>query len=226
MAPKLPAEFSVSLVNTDYDSLAVASFATRRFGIVEFLSYRPLYCLELYQIYKYARVTAVTIELKVVNTSTTIPIVVALGQCPYADSAGLTPDRAWETPGTKRQVVSVQGGLDRATVRRTFVAQDCYGQPYLDQKYWIDVSQSASASPIDQNEPIAYYVISDMAGSGPIACKVDFKTTFHIQFFDLRIPSSSLDKDNFDSDHVSVHTYKEHKMDERPPSQKPTRMGF
>jgi len=193
-ARPIPSEFSISLVNTDYDSFAnTGSYALRRFGIVEFLAYRPLYCLELYQIYKYARITAVQIELKVVNASSTTPLVLALGQCPYADSAGLTPDRAWETPGTRKQLVSVQGGMDRATIRKTFVGQNAYGQPYLDQKYWVDVSQSASTTPIDANEPIAYFMLSDYGGSGGVSARVESKITYHIQFFDLRIPSSSLE---------------------------------
>lgn len=195
----------MALVNTDYDSFTAATgFAQRRFGIVEFLAYRPLYCLELYQVWKYVRVTSVDIEFRVVNTSSTVPLVVSLGQCPFSDSGALTPDRAWETPGNVRRLVSVQGGMDRATVRKTFNAQDAYGQPYLDQKYWIDVSQSASTSPVDNNEPIAYYMISDSTGAGSFSCKIEWKITYHMQFFDLRIPSSSLSsnmaEESFDDD--------------------------
>jgi len=204
-APKIPNELSVSLVNTDFDSHSVASgFALRRFGIVEFLAYRPLYCLELYQIYKYCRVTAVTVQLKLVNTSATVPIVLALGQCPYADSAGLTPDRAWESIGTKRSIISVQGGMDRTTMSKTFVGQDCYGQPYLDQKYWVNASQSASTTPIDADEPIGYYMISDYSGQGAFSCKIEFKMTYHLQFFDLRIPSSSIHQQDDVADFQTV----------------------
>lgn len=193
-AKLIPNELSVALVNTDYDAFGPgASFVSRKFGIVEFLAYRPLYCLELYQIYKYARITAVDIEVRVCNQSLTGPIVVALGMCPNSDYAGLTPDRAWETPGTVRRFLSVQGGMDRGTVKKTFVGQDAYGQPYLDQKYWIDVSQSSSTTPVDTNEPIAYYMLSDSTGVSRLQCTVEFKITYHIQFFDLRIPSSSLE---------------------------------
>lgn len=196
-ARRIPNEFSVALVNTDYDAFPPSgSYVSRKFGIVEFLSYRPLYCLELYQIYKYARITAVDIELRVVNQSTNTPLIAALGMCPNSDAAGLVPDRAWETPGTVRKLMSVQGGIDKCVLRKTFVGQDAYGQPYLDQKFWIDASQSASTTPVDANEPVGFYMLSSNTGTGPGACTVEFKLTYHIQFFDLRIPSSSLAKTN------------------------------
>jgi len=218
MAKRIPNELSVSLVNTDYDTFGVqASFVTRKFGIVEFLSYRPLYCLELYQIYKYARITAVQIELRVVNQSTSSPLMVALGFCPNADHSALTSDRAWETPGTVRRLMSVQGGMDRGVLKKTFVGQNCFGQPYLDQKYWIDVTQSASTSPVDVLEPVAYYIASSATGGAVPPCTIEWKTTYHIQFFDLRIPSSSLsqhDEQSFAEDQLETHCPDSHYVKE------------
>jgi hypothetical protein len=194
-ANPIPSEFSVALCNTDYDYFATGtSYSIRRFGMVEFLSYRPLYCLELYQIYKYARITAVDFELRVNNTSTTIPLMAAIGFASYADVAGITPDRFWERPTTIRKNISVQGGLDRVVLRKTFVPQDCYGQPYLDQKFWVDVSQSASTTPLDANEPVVLYCLSGLDGGNMGTCYVDWRIRYHIQFFDLRTPSSSLEK--------------------------------
>lgn len=214
-AKPMPAEFSVALVNTDYDAFGPgASFVSRKFGIVEFLAYRPLYCLELYQIYKYARITAIEVELRVCNQSLTGPIVAALGMCANSDHASLTPDRAWETPGTVRRFLSVQGGMDRGSLRKTFVGQDAYGQPYLDQKYWIDVSQSASTTPVDTNEPVAYFILSDSTGVSRLQCTVEWKITYHIQFFNLRIPSSSLEakafENSFEEDEMEKQSERSH----------------
>lgn len=195
-AKRIPSELSVALVNTDYDNHDISpSFVARKFGIVEFLAFRPLYCLELYQIYKYARITAVEIELRVCNKSGSDPLMMALGMCPNSDFSGLTPDRAWETPGTKRRLLSTKGGMDKGVLKKTFVGQNAYGQPYLDQKFWVDVTQSASTTPIDANEPIAYYMLSSGSGGAVPSCLIEYKTTYHIQFFDLKIPSSSIQVD-------------------------------
>jgi hypothetical protein len=191
-ANPLPTELSVSLTNTDYDQFATpTSFSVRKFGMLEFLSYRPLYCLELYQIYKYARITAVDFELRVNNTSTTTPLMAAIGFVSNADVSGMTPDRFWERNSTVRKNISVQGGMDRAVLRKTFVPQECYGQPYLDQKFWVDVSQSASTTPIDANEPVILYALSGLDGGNMGTSYVDWRIRYHIQFFDLRTPSSS-----------------------------------
>jgi len=162
------------------------------FGLVEFLAYRPLYCLEFYAMYKYARITAVTLEVKVVNRSSTSPLIFAIGTAPYSEIATLSPDRFWEKSTTQRKQLSVLGGLDKGVLRKTFVAQDIMGQPYLDQKYWIDVTQSASTSPVDVNEPVLAYCLSDFTGTTGAVAYVNWKITYHIQFFDLKTPSSSL----------------------------------
>ncbi len=187
-------EWSVALNNTDYDSFTnPAAYVTRGFGLVEFLAYRPLYCLEFYAMYKYARITAVTLELRAVNRSTTVPFVIALGTVPYSELGSITPDRFWEKSTTVRKQVSVQGGLDKVVLRKTYVAQDIMGQPYLDQKYWIDVTQSASTTPVDTNAPVLAYMISDITGNtGGFTMTVNWKIVYHIQFFDLKTPTSSV----------------------------------
>jgi hypothetical protein len=116
----------------------------------------------------------------------------ALGFTAFADSGSITPDRFWEHPTTIRKNISVQGGLDRVVLRKTFNPQQCYGQPYLDQKFWVDVSQSASTTPIDSNEPVVQYMLSGLDGGNMGTCYIDWKIKYHIQFFDLRTPSSSL----------------------------------
>jgi hypothetical protein len=220
----MPTEFSVSLCNTDYDFFSTGtSYSIRKFGLVEFLAYRPLYCLELYQIYKYARITAVDFELRVNNTSTTIPLMAAIGFVSNADAAAMTPDRFWERPTTTRKNMSVQGGMDKVVLRKTFVPQDCYGQPYLDQKFWVDVSQSASTTPIDANEPVILYVLSGLDGGNMGSCYVDWKIRYHVQFFDLRTPSSSLEKMDIEFETLSqagqcIHSGQSKNPPLRPPS--------
>lgn len=194
-APTMSREWSVALCNTDYDNHTTppASYLSRVFGLVEFLSYRPLYALEFYAMYKYARVTAVTLEVKVANISTTKPLMIAIGTVPYSEASSITPDRFWEKSTTSRKQLSVQGGLDKCTLKKTFVAQTVMGQPYLDQKYWIDVTQSASTTPVDVNAPVLLYMISDLTGGGGFTAYVNWRITYHIQFFDLKTPSSSIE---------------------------------
>ncbi len=184
--------FTVSLKNQDYfgGATELTSELFQILGVVEFLGYRPLYALQLYEIYKYCRIMRVDVRAECINTGT-VGIQFAVGHIAYSDASGLTFDRFIEKPATTKKLVSPKGGMDRAVITKSLNSTMMLGS-VLDSKYWINVTQSASTTPIDTNEPVLVLGIDNYQSSSvPYAAQVNFTLTYHLQFFDLRTPSSS-----------------------------------
>lgn len=183
--------FTVSLKNQDY--FRAGSATTELFqvlGIVEFLGYRPLYALEMYAIYKYCRVMRVDVIAQCLNLGT-YPIRFGVGHIAYNDASGLTFDRFIEKPATAHKLISAKGGIDKAVITKTFNSTSMLGS-VLDSKYWVDVTQSASATPIDAKEPVLVIGMDGAEGSADTwTGSVNFTLTYHLQWFDLKTPSSS-----------------------------------
>lgn len=159
-------------------------------GIVEFLGSRPLYTTQMYAIYKYCRVTAVTLQATFVNTGA-VPVNMCIAVMPYSAASTATNVQMIEKPGSIRKFISQTGGLDRASIQRTASAQDWFGNPYFTKDYWIDNTQSSSSTPLDVNEPIFVLGVSDLAGAGLVTGQLTWKITFQCQFFDLQLPALS-----------------------------------
>lgn len=181
----------VSLTNTDYfQASSGTSELLQTLGLVEFLGYRPLYALEFYAIYKYARVIAVDVEIFGVNIGSN-PVEIAAGNVAYNDVSGLTMDRLKEKPGTTFKMLSPIGGMDRATIRKRFVASELLGV-VPGSKYWVDVTQSASSTPIDAREQVLVLALDNYQSSGTAySAQINWKLTYHIEWFDPKTPASS-----------------------------------
>lgn len=189
--PRLPTSYCVALTNTDYfQTSAASSELFQILGMTEFLGYRPLYALEMYAIYKYARILKVDVEAQGVNIGAN-PIRIAIGYASYADVSSLSFDRFIEKAGTKVITISPQGGMDRATLRTSFNTSNHLGA-IQDSKYWVDVTQSASSTPIDSREPVVVMAIDNYQSSGTaFSAQINFRLTYHVNFFDLKTPASS-----------------------------------
>lgn len=183
----MPKELSVALRFTDQTELgATISPLFGKLGMVEFLNNRPGYTTELFTIYKYARVTAV--DFRVCFTSKSInPIKVAIGFVPNADFASLTMPRFTDLTTTKWDIISATGGMDRTELRATYSTQNAIGNPNF-SKYWMTAAQSASTTPIDNDEPVLIYGAAYAGGSTTLGAVIDWSVVYHVQFFELETP--------------------------------------
>lgn len=189
-APRMPNEFSVALSYHAQDEYGSAvSPVLQSVGLLEFLNKRPLYTAEFLTMYKYVRITAVDITLNVVSKSAS-PLQVALGYVPYIDFASLTFDRLAERAGSVYKTLSVSGGMDRVVLRKTFDCSRCVGNPNF-SKYWFNVTQSTSTTPIDSDEPVIAFATAYAGGSTTVSAVVNWKVVYHCQFFDLETPAAS-----------------------------------
>jgi hypothetical protein len=181
----------VSLTNTDlFTATAGTNELLQIVGLREFLGYRPLYCLQFYAIYKYAVVTGIDIEVQGINQGA-VEALVAVGSVPYSEVSTLSMDRLKEMPGTTNRLLGLPSGTARATIRKRFNASNLIGN-YNDARYWIDVAQSASSTPLDTKEPVCVIALDNFSSNTTAyTASALWKVTYHIQFFDLVCPSSS-----------------------------------
>jgi hypothetical protein len=186
----MPLEFSVALRARDVLTVSASAILNSLvFSPIEYLGRTPQYMDELYAIYRYSRVTAITINAIVTNLGTA-PVEVAIATMPYNDISSITLEKVIERPGSVRRLVSKSGGMDRATLTKTVIAEQAFGNPYLDRDFWIDSSQAASTTPLDSREPVTLVSAQSIDGTGASVI-VEVRTTYHVQFFDLRSVAST-----------------------------------
>ncbi len=186
----MPREFSVAIAERSFQQLSAITIPTSFvYSTLEFLGRTPTYLTQLYAIYKYARVTAVTLETKIVNLAAA-PVEAVTAVLPFNEISGYSLEQAVERPGSVRRIVSGAGGIDQATFKKTIVAEDAFGNPYLDRDFWIDSSQAASTVPLDSREPCLVVLVQGMATAASVTYNIETKATYHVQFFDLRTVTS------------------------------------
>jgi hypothetical protein len=182
-APQMPKEFTVALSHRSNSTIsAQAAPLYYSFGILEYLSRQPGYLSQFYSIYKYSRVTAVHFDLEVVGLGAG-PSEFIMGVIPFSDFGAITIPDLLEKPGSIRKLVSAAGGMDRIRMRKTCVAEEWIGNPYLTKDYWISSTQAASTTPLDTLEPIMALIFNPLTVS--TGAFWEMRTTYHIQFFDL-----------------------------------------
>lgn len=190
----MPTRFSVALRAHNTTAISASSESTTAIGLVEFLNRRPLYTAELFAMYRYCKVRAVTINMQVINTYTTspVPLQAAIGVIPYDQVSSVTMDRLLETRGSVKTIVSPPGGMDRASLSRKFnVAQEFGIQPF-DKTYWMTDAQSISATPVDSAEPTIVLAVDNIPSStATYSATIDWVITYHVDFFDLVAPPAS-----------------------------------
>jgi hypothetical protein len=187
-SPPMPTELSVALRYTDTLSYTLAASTNFAYGMLEFLSFRPLYTDQLYSLYRYCKVTAVDVQIEVNNTGSTA-MQYAMGYVPQLAASTMSYARLTERAGTVHKNVSAKGGMDRAIISKTFGVEKCLGEPVL-SKYWVSNSQSLSTSPIDVNEPVISVALQNLEGS-VFSAAVALRITYHCQFFSLETPGLS-----------------------------------
>jgi hypothetical protein len=188
----MPKEFSVHLSKYEVNTITAATDQTLyAYGILECLNKRPLFMTELYTIYKYCRFTMAEIEVEVANTGAT-GVQLVLGHAPYSDLSGLTFSRLVQNPQSIRRTASVSGGMDRVILRKAYNGMQLVGNPAFTRQLWIDAAQSASASPVNTDLPVIAMIADNLVGgTTAYSLSLNIKVTWHLQWFDLEVPSES-----------------------------------
>lgn len=185
-APPMPDQFSVSLKDSFEQGISVtAANNYRKLGLVETLNQNPKFMSELFRMYRYCRITSVTVKVESINQGVGAAQVV-LAVIPNSGFAGLTSvTNLAEIKGAKTKILSPAGGMDRCTNTIVYNADDAIGNASY-SKYWMTSAQSLVTTPIDAEEPV-FVLGTAIVGAGPTyVMSHRVITTYHCQFFDLR----------------------------------------
>jgi hypothetical protein len=186
----MPKELSVCLQYANQDEFgASASPVIITNGMLEFLNHNPLYAAQLFQIYRYCKVTAFQVEMDIFNKGIN-PLEVVVGYVPYVEIGTITAARLAEKTTSSKKMVSPAGGLDRLRINRSFNNEAILGEPFT-SKYWMSYSQSLSTTPIDVLEPVLAIILAYAGGSTTVSAVANYRFKYHCQFFNLLTPSTS-----------------------------------
>jgi hypothetical protein len=179
-APLFPTETSVAL--KWYDNGFVSSGVQQRIvlPIVEMLSHKPQKLDQYFQMYTFYKLTAISVKLKLASTSTGNPFLVTGGVLPYAGSTSITSFDLANVANARNDVVA----LGTKTVMSWDLGVERYlGNVFQTSQFWIDEAQSASTSPVSQEEPALCIVIQHPTGK-EMQYVFELMVTYHCQFFD------------------------------------------
>jgi hypothetical protein len=183
---KQPEIYKISLIARDYDQGAsVASPVWNRFGLLEPLTRIPQYMAALFQIYRRARIVNSTISIKLINTGSE-PIELVVGTMPYNWVTGSpTIAELIGKVGTKRQIVSIAGGMDRCSITKSVSSKSLLGHEYMLADFDFNYGQAISGTPIDIEEPVWTIPLTALNSTTAISYRLEVVVTSDLEFYDL-----------------------------------------
>jgi len=184
--PPLPREFQVKLrYNEEIRVTSSISPFFDKFGLFAFLSQRPLYCTSLYEIYKYAMITAVTVRVEVLNLGTT-PTITAMAAVPFDEATTSNignADLLARYPRSVSKTTAPLSGIGKSVLTRTYHSYEELGQPVYDRSHWQTATDAVSATPINTSDPIVF-VMTNESNGGTWSGHVRYTVDYHIKFFE------------------------------------------
>jgi len=183
--PLLPNQLCTALKWQENFNYAGSTVTKRNYyGLLEFLNQVPGYGLQLYQIYKYCRVTGVEIFIELQNAATE-SVSVTLGVCDWPDFSGLNAVTFAQTPGAENRLLGSNNAASRVIYQRSFNPYAVLGQKIASLNYAMTVSQAQASTPLDANEPVIALVMEAVDGTSTWSIAGTVTTVYHVEFFDL-----------------------------------------
>lgn len=193
LVPKLPREMEFSSMYSTYDiRLANTTPSVQVFGLIDFYNQLPSYAASFYQIYKYARINAVTLHAELISTGAE-PMIIAADILPYsqATSTLVDPHFIASRPRAISKISGTSTGMSRVTINRTYKTAECLGQLNYSDSAWQSYSEAISVLP-DANHPFICVAIDSVLATATWSADVVYRITYHMQFFELQDPSLTI----------------------------------
>lgn len=183
----LPSSYKVALTFPEVQSyVAIVGPRTWTYGLREFLGDIPQYTTQLYGIYKYARIHSTQVDLQIVNNGTN-PVTIAMATMPDIDivPASTSPAVLIKRTRSIYRIVAGNSAQNRASLSKTYHAEQELGQPVLDKEHWVDAAQAVSTTNRNSQDPVVAVSIlpSDQGFLTSYSVLVVCKVTFHVEFF-------------------------------------------
>ena len=154
-------------------------------GLVEFLGYPGSYSDSLFGLYKYARIRASKITLRLVNAGTE-PIILAVAPMPY-DFATSTPTVAelLDHPKVVRTAVGPNSGASNGVVSAATTVAAVLGKEFVSSRYEITQAQAASTTPIEASEPAWIILVSAFNGLTQVSYRLEIEKEYDVEYYSL-----------------------------------------
>jgi hypothetical protein len=198
LVPKLPRELEFSSMYSTYDiRLANTTPAVRIFGLIDFYNQLPAYAASFYQIYKYARINAITLHVELVTTGTE-PMIIAADILPYtqANSTAVDPHFIASRPRAISRICGASAGMSRVTLNRTYKTAESLGQLNYSDSAWQSYSEALSVIP-DPDHPFLCISMDSVNAAGIWGADAAYRITYHMQFFELQDPSLTMTPEEY-----------------------------
>lgn len=154
-------------------------------GLVEFLGYPGSYSDSLFGLYKYARIRASKITLRLVNAGTE-PIILAVAPMPY-DFATSTPTVAeiLDHPKVVRTTVGPNTGVSNGKIVNAVTVASVLGKEFVSSRYEITQAQAASTTPIEASEPAWIMLVSAFNGLTQVSYRLEIEKEYDVEWYSL-----------------------------------------
>ena len=182
----IPTAMKVRVKTRTYETATNASSPLFSIGsLVEFLGYPGSYSDSLFGLYKYARIRASKIALRLVNAGTE-PIMLAVAPMPY-DFATSTPTVAelLDHPKVARTAIGPNSGASNGVVTASTTVAAVLGKEFVSSRYEITQAQAASTTPIEASEPAWIILVSAFNGLTQISYRLEIEKEYDVEYYSL-----------------------------------------
>jgi hypothetical protein len=187
LVPQLPREFEFSSAYNTYDIRATNTTpSVKIFGLMDFYNQLPSYAAAFYQIYKFARINAVTVHCECIAT-TAPPMIIAATVLPYsqANSSLVDPHFIASRPRAVSKVTGGSAGTSKVTWTKTWKTTEELGQLNYSDSAWQSYSEAISVTPSPDN-PFICIATDSLSSADTWGAMIRMKVTYHMQFFELQ----------------------------------------
>jgi len=195
--PNLPHEFECALDYYYHDERTggQTTQASRIAPLTEFNTQLPRYAAELYQIYRHCRIMSIEVHMEIVNTSSTEPLVAAVGVLPLANANAITnPQTIASVPGSVFKQIGLATGMSRTTIHKRYITCKELGELTLGSQTYLQTYSEALSAAIWTELPTIYMGVIAAKNGATWTGIVDYRLKFHLRFSEYNIPALGLKK--------------------------------
>lgn len=167
-------------------STALTSLQT--FGLFEFLNDVPGYTTELYTLYRYAKIHAVSVHIDIINNGGT-PLTVAMAAVPDNSlTSSTTPRELTEARGSVYVMTGGSSAYNRATLKKLYFSENELGQRTFEKAHWITQAQAVSAAVRNREDPLIAVISQASDGVSSSSWILTYRCVYHVEWFSPVLP--------------------------------------
>jgi len=133
---------------------------------------------------------AIDVHMEIVNTSSTEPLIAAVGCLPLANVNAITnPQTIVSVPGAVLKQIGLSTGLSKTTIVKRFVSEKELGELSIGSNTYLQTYSEALSAAIWTELPAIYCGVIAAKNGATWTGIIDYKLVFHLRFSEYNIPS-------------------------------------